>query len=241
MVPRDWQEKKGILPHHFPPFLISHHSLCLLYLGEHLRICPQEYTCCSSEIEERLTWDTEATFRSLVEENGSFLVHTLASRHRAFDGEDLGVPKPGHTPPRCAHDPSKYILSSLPTLSLRHPCPVLAPPSPPQALSRVLPHPILNLPKSESCSVSNSLVFFSPHFFLAFALSLVHPSLVSSRLTPFSLHLPQRFFGRCSPQPSTPWPCSSPAPMVASIPSIPPYSAACSRGCGTTMRSLVRG
>lgn len=92
MAPRDRQEKKGILPHHFPPFLMSHHSLCLLYLGEHLRICPQEYTCCSSEIEERLTWDTEATFRGLVEENGSFLVHTLASRHRTFDGEDLGSP-----------------------------------------------------------------------------------------------------------------------------------------------------
>nr|XP_025875247.1 glypican-2 [Vulpes vulpes] len=59
-----------------PPALIS---------GEHLRICPQEYTCCSSEIEQRLTWDTEATFRGLVEENGSFLVHTLASRHRKFD------------------------------------------------------------------------------------------------------------------------------------------------------------
>ncbi|KAF6356938.1 glypican 2 [Rhinolophus ferrumequinum] len=59
-----------------PPALIS---------GEHLRICPQEYTCCSSEIEERLTWDTEATFRGLVEESGSFLVHMLAARHRKFD------------------------------------------------------------------------------------------------------------------------------------------------------------
>ncbi|KAF0882854.1 GPC2 protein, partial [Crocuta crocuta] len=59
-----------------PPAVIS---------GEHLRICPQEYTCCSSEIEQRLTWETEATFRGLVEENGSFLVHTLAARHRKFD------------------------------------------------------------------------------------------------------------------------------------------------------------
>nr|XP_045374051.1 glypican-2 [Camelus bactrianus] len=59
-----------------PPALIS---------GEHLRICPQEYTCCSSEIEQRLTWETEATFRGLVEESGSFLVHTLAARHRKFD------------------------------------------------------------------------------------------------------------------------------------------------------------
>ncbi|KAB1263319.1 Glypican-2 [Camelus dromedarius] len=58
---------------------------CLLCPGEHLRICPQEYTCCSSEIEQRLTWETEATFRGLVEESGSFLVHTLAARHRKFD------------------------------------------------------------------------------------------------------------------------------------------------------------
>ncbi|XP_011841217.1 PREDICTED: glypican-2 [Mandrillus leucophaeus] len=59
-----------------PPALIS---------GEHLRVCPQEYTCCSSETEQRLIRETEATFRSLVEDSGSFLVHTLAARHRKFD------------------------------------------------------------------------------------------------------------------------------------------------------------
>ncbi|XP_039705504.1 glypican-2 [Pteropus medius] len=57
--------------------------------GEHLRICPQEYTCCSSEVEERLTWDTEATFRGLVEKSGSFLVHTLSALHRKFNGAFL--------------------------------------------------------------------------------------------------------------------------------------------------------
>ncbi|XP_055984445.1 glypican-2 [Sorex fumeus] len=59
-----------------PPALIS---------GEHLQICPQEYTCCSSEIEQRLTWETESTLQSLVEENGSFLVHMLSARHKTFD------------------------------------------------------------------------------------------------------------------------------------------------------------
>ena len=89
---------------------------CLLCPGEHLRICPQEYTCCSSEIEQRLTWETEATVRGLVEENGSFLVHTLAARHRKFDGEDLA-------PPNLA----SYLLSELMTptsilyLLLTHP------------------------------------------------------------------------------------------------------------------------
>lgn len=76
--------------------------LCLLCSGEHLRICPQEYTCCSSEIEQRLTWETEATFRGLVEESGSFLVHTLAARHRKFDGEDLGSRTWPHTSSLCS-------------------------------------------------------------------------------------------------------------------------------------------
>ncbi|XP_012330168.2 glypican-2 [Aotus nancymaae] len=59
-----------------PPALIS---------GEHLRVCPQEYTCCSSETEQRLIRESENTFRGLVEDSGSFLVHTLAARHRKFD------------------------------------------------------------------------------------------------------------------------------------------------------------
>lgn len=165
MAPRDRQEKEGIVPHHFPPSLISHHTLCLLCLGEHLRICPQEYTCCSSEIEERLTWDTESTFRSLVEESGSFLVHTLASRHRAFDGEDLGSPNLATQLLAVLMIPAS-ILSSLPTPIPKAPLPCLSSPTPPQALSRVPPRPLLNLLKSESCSVSNSLVFFLPTFFL---------------------------------------------------------------------------
>uniref|UniRef100_A0A8C6RTU4 Glypican 2 cerebroglycan n=1 Tax=Nannospalax galili TaxID=1026970 RepID=A0A8C6RTU4_NANGA len=59
-----------------PPSLIS---------GEHLQICPQEYTCCSSETEQKLIRDAEVTFRGLVEDSGSFLVHTLAARHRKFN------------------------------------------------------------------------------------------------------------------------------------------------------------
>ncbi|XP_010608082.1 glypican-2 [Fukomys damarensis] len=59
-----------------PPALIS---------GEHLQFCPQEYTCCSSETEQKLIRETEAVFRGLVEDSGSFLVHTLAARHRKFN------------------------------------------------------------------------------------------------------------------------------------------------------------
>lgn len=62
---------------------------CFLRPGEHLQICPQEYTCCSSETEQKLIRDAEVTFRGLVEDSGSFLIHTLAARHRKFNGEDL--------------------------------------------------------------------------------------------------------------------------------------------------------
>uniref|UniRef100_A0A8D0HNV4 Glypican-2 n=1 Tax=Sus scrofa TaxID=9823 RepID=A0A8D0HNV4_PIG len=103
-----------------PPALIS---------GEHLRICPQEYTCCSSEIEQRLTWETETTFRGLVEENGSFLVHTLAARHRKFDGEDLASPNAASHLLSVLMTPAS-ILSPCPTPSLRPSGPGLVQTSP---------------------------------------------------------------------------------------------------------------
>ncbi|XP_038624253.1 glypican-2 [Tachyglossus aculeatus] len=59
-----------------PPSLIS---------GEHLRVCPQDYTCCSSETELRLNRDTDEAFRALLEDSGSFLVTTLAARQRKLD------------------------------------------------------------------------------------------------------------------------------------------------------------
>nr|XP_033780331.1 glypican-2 [Geotrypetes seraphini] len=59
-----------------PPTLIS---------GEHLRICPQDYTCCASETEQRLSRQTQAEFQSLVEESSSFLLSTFTTRHHKFD------------------------------------------------------------------------------------------------------------------------------------------------------------
>ncbi|XP_039356087.1 glypican-2 [Mauremys reevesii] len=53
--------------------------------GEHLRICPQDYTCCSSEMEEQLSLQSNRDFRALVEDGASFLSSTLASRHRRFE------------------------------------------------------------------------------------------------------------------------------------------------------------
>ncbi|XP_073182979.1 LOW QUALITY PROTEIN: glypican-2, partial [Lepidochelys kempii] len=67
---------RGLGPGAVPPALIS---------GEHLRICPQDYTCCSSEMEEQLSLRSDRDFRALVEDGASFLSSTLASRHRRFE------------------------------------------------------------------------------------------------------------------------------------------------------------
>ncbi|XP_053218633.1 glypican-6-like isoform X2 [Podarcis raffonei] len=52
--------------------------------GEHLRICPQEYTCCASETEERLSEQSRGDLQGLVGEAAGFLLSTLGSRQRRF-------------------------------------------------------------------------------------------------------------------------------------------------------------
>uniref|UniRef100_A0A8C3H6G5 Glypican 2 n=1 Tax=Chrysemys picta bellii TaxID=8478 RepID=A0A8C3H6G5_CHRPI len=59
--------------------------LCPPPSGEHLRICPQDYTCCFSEMEEQLSLQSDRDFRALVEDGASFLSSTLAWRHRRFE------------------------------------------------------------------------------------------------------------------------------------------------------------
>uniref|UniRef100_A0A6I8R4L4 Glypican 6 n=1 Tax=Xenopus tropicalis TaxID=8364 RepID=A0A6I8R4L4_XENTR len=53
--------------------------------GEHLRICPQEYTCCTSEMEDKLSQQSKLEFESLVEETSHFVRATFVSWHRKFD------------------------------------------------------------------------------------------------------------------------------------------------------------
>lgn len=55
--------------------------------GEHLRLCPQDYTCCSSQMEETLSLQSERDFLRAVEENSQFLLTTFTQRHRRFDGK----------------------------------------------------------------------------------------------------------------------------------------------------------
>ncbi|XP_015195798.1 glypican-2 [Lepisosteus oculatus] len=53
--------------------------------GEHLRLCPQDYTCCSSEMEEGLARQSETDFLAAVDETSNFLLTTFTQRHRKFD------------------------------------------------------------------------------------------------------------------------------------------------------------
>ncbi|KAG7465343.1 hypothetical protein MATL_G00175400 [Megalops atlanticus] len=53
--------------------------------GEHLRLCPQDYTCCSSVMEEVLARQSEADFLSAVDDTSHFLLTTFTQRHRKFD------------------------------------------------------------------------------------------------------------------------------------------------------------
>ncbi|EPY76002.1 hypothetical protein CB1_001525003 [Camelus ferus] len=53
--------------------------------GEHLRICPQEYTCCTTEMEDKLSQQSKLEFENLVEETSHFVRTTFVSRHKKFD------------------------------------------------------------------------------------------------------------------------------------------------------------
>ncbi|XP_032336581.1 glypican-1 isoform X1 [Camelus ferus] len=53
--------------------------------GEHLRICPQGYTCCTSEMEENLANRSRAELEAALLDSGRALQTTLATQLRGFD------------------------------------------------------------------------------------------------------------------------------------------------------------
>ncbi|KAL2088595.1 hypothetical protein ACEWY4_015494 [Coilia grayii] len=53
--------------------------------GEHLKLCPQDYTCCSSLMEETLAQQSESDFLSAIEDSSQFILTSLVQRHRKFD------------------------------------------------------------------------------------------------------------------------------------------------------------
>ena len=60
--------------------------------GEHLRICPQGYTCCTSEMEENLANRSRAELETALLEGSRALQATLAAQQRGFDGEQAWGP-----------------------------------------------------------------------------------------------------------------------------------------------------
>ncbi len=65
-------------------------ALCLLSpSGEHLRVCPQGYTCCTSEMEDKLNQQSKLEFENMVETSSHNMRITFVSRHKKFDGKLL--------------------------------------------------------------------------------------------------------------------------------------------------------
>lgn len=53
--------------------------------GEHLRVCPQGYTCCTSDMEDKLNQQSKVEFENVVEETSLTMRSTFVSRHKKFD------------------------------------------------------------------------------------------------------------------------------------------------------------
>ncbi|XP_072220772.1 glypican-1-like [Leuresthes tenuis] len=54
--------------------------------GEHLRICPQGYTCCTSDMEEKLASQSRMEVEGVLKDSGRSLQAVLLEQQKAFDG-----------------------------------------------------------------------------------------------------------------------------------------------------------
>ncbi|XP_037132462.1 glypican-1b [Syngnathus acus] len=54
--------------------------------GEHLRICPQGYTCCTSDMEDSLAVLSRGEMEGLLKDAGRSLQVSLGGQYKAFDG-----------------------------------------------------------------------------------------------------------------------------------------------------------
>lgn len=54
--------------------------------GEHLRICPQGYTCCTSDMEDNLATLSRREMEGLLKDAGRSLQTSLTGQYKAFDG-----------------------------------------------------------------------------------------------------------------------------------------------------------
>lgn len=73
---------KGFLVEDVPQFEIS---------GEHLRICPQGYTCCTSNVEDKLASQSRTEVENVIKDAGRSLQISLTGQYRIFDGHFLDL------------------------------------------------------------------------------------------------------------------------------------------------------
>lgn len=79
----------------FPPLLPPHSSSSSssvstpVLTGEHLRICPQGYTCCTSDMEDNLATLSRREMEGLLKEAGRSLQTSLTGQYKIFDGESV--------------------------------------------------------------------------------------------------------------------------------------------------------
>uniref|UniRef100_A0A8C9QUE5 Glypican 2 n=1 Tax=Scleropages formosus TaxID=113540 RepID=A0A8C9QUE5_SCLFO len=59
--------------------------MCVHIFWEHLRLCPQDYTCCTSVMEEALARQSEKDFLTAIDDSSQFLLTTFTQKHRRFD------------------------------------------------------------------------------------------------------------------------------------------------------------
>nr|XP_032622610.1 glypican-6-like [Chelonoidis abingdonii] len=81
--------------------------------GEHLRICPQEYTCCTTEMEDKLSQQSKLEFENLVEETSHFVRTTFVSRHKKFDAGDNLSHENGNSEKQMSSSPVVGVASYL--------------------------------------------------------------------------------------------------------------------------------
>lgn len=63
------------------------HTILSHPTGEHLRICPQGYTCCTSEMEENLANHSRMELETALHDSSRALQATLATQLHGIDGE----------------------------------------------------------------------------------------------------------------------------------------------------------
>lgn len=87
--PHRWKRSRVCVPKSNSSLLdlVNMMDCLTFYLsGDHLKICPQGYTCCSQEMEEKYSLQSKDEFKNVVGEQCNHLQAVFASHYKKFDG-----------------------------------------------------------------------------------------------------------------------------------------------------------